>query len=62
VSRWIVSNVPSWLLLAALVIGIGVGTVAVLAYVRRRFPGLAEGTHNEIAKVGFSVVGPVYAF
>jgi hypothetical protein len=62
VSRWIVSNVPSLLLLAALVVGIAAGTVGVLAYVRHRFPGLAEGGHNDIAKVGFSVVGPVYGF
>jgi len=62
VSRWIVSNVPSLLLLAALVVGIAAGTVAVLAYVRHRFPGLAEGGHNDVAKVGFSVVGPVYGF
>jgi hypothetical protein len=62
VSRWIVSNVPSLLLLAALVVGVAAGTVAVLAYVRRRFPELAEGGHNDVAKVGFSVVGPVYGF
>jgi hypothetical protein len=62
VSRWIVSNVPSLLLLAALIVGIAAGTIGVLAYVRRRFPGLAEGGHNDIAKVGFSVVGPVYGF
>ena len=61
-SRWIVSNVPSLLFLAALVVGIAVGTLAVLAYVRHRFPRHAEGRQNDIAKVGFSVVGPVYGF
>lgn len=61
-SQWIVSNVPSWLLLTVLVIGTAGGTVAVLVYIRRRYPGLSAGTHNEIAKVGFSVVGPVYGF
>jgi hypothetical protein len=61
-SQWIVSHVPSWLFLMVLVVGIAGGTVAVLAVVRRRFSGLAEGTQNEIAKVGFSVVGPVYGF
>lgn len=61
-SQWIVSNVPSWLLLAALVVGFATGTAAVLAYVRRRFPGLKEGGHNDVAKTGFSVVGPVYGF
>ena len=62
VSQWIVSNVPSWLLLGALVAGIAAGTAAVLAYVRRRFPGLAAGEHNDVAKAGFSMVGPVYGF
>jgi hypothetical protein len=57
-----VSNVPSWLLLAALAVGIAAATAAVLTYVRHRFPHLAEGEHNDVAKVGFSVVGPVYGF
>jgi hypothetical protein len=62
VSQWIVSNVPSWLLLATLVVGLAAGTLTVLTYVRRRFPRLQEGEHNDVAKVGFSVVGPVYGF
>jgi hypothetical protein len=62
VSQWIVSNVPSWLLLATLAVGIAAGTLIVLTYVRRRFPRLQEGEHNDVAKVGFSVVGPVYGF
>lgn len=61
-SRWIVSNVPSWLVLAVLVLVIAAGTSAVLLFIRRRYPGLVEGKHNEITKVGFSVVGPVYGF
>jgi Protein of unknown function (DUF4239) len=61
-SRWIVTNVPSWLLLAGLVIGITAAAMTVHAYVRRRFPRLAEGEHNDIAKTGFGVVGPVYGF
>lgn len=61
-SQWIVSNVPSWLLLAGLVVAITAGTVVLLTLVRRRFPRLQEGEHNDIAKVGFSVVGPVYGF
>jgi len=59
-SRWIVTNTPSWLLFAILVVGITAVTVAVLALVRRRFPQLADGAHNEIAKSGFGVVGPVW--
>jgi hypothetical protein len=61
-TRWIVTNVPSWLLFAVLVVGITAGTIAALAYVRRRFPQLADGAHNDIARSGFGVVGPVWGF
>lgn len=61
-SRWIVTNVPSWLLFAVLIVGITGTTIAVLALVRRRFPKLADGAHNDIAKSGFGVVGPVWGF
>jgi hypothetical protein len=61
-SRWIVTYIPSWLLFAVLLIGITVGTIGALALVRRRFPRLADGAHNDIAKSGFGVVGPVWGF
>jgi hypothetical protein len=50
------------LLLTVLVVSIAAGTAAALGYVRHRFPGLTAGKHNEVAKTGFSVVGPVYGF
>ncbi len=53
---------PSWLLFGVLVVVIMGGGVAALTYVRRRFPHLAEGAHNDIAKSGFGVVGPVWGF
>jgi hypothetical protein len=62
VSVWLVSNIPSWLLLAALVLAVTLVTVVALTVVRRRFPGLQEGEHNDVAKAGFSVVGPVFGF
>ncbi|MFI5521918.1 hypothetical protein ACIBAA_11450, partial [Streptomyces platensis] len=61
-TRWIVINVPSWLLLVGLVVGVAGGTAAVQAFVRRRFPGLERGEHNEIAQFLFPVVAVVYGF
>lgn len=60
--RWIVTNIPSTLFLVILVACICAATIAGLTFVRRRFPGLAEGKHNDVTNVGMSVVGPVYGF
>jgi hypothetical protein len=62
VVRWIVTNIPSTLFLVILVACICAATIAGLTFVRRRFPGLAEGKHNDVTNVGMSVVGPVYGF
>ncbi|MFG2208800.1 hypothetical protein [Streptomyces sp. NPDC048638] len=61
-TRWIVINLPSWLLLAGLVVGIAGGTAAVQAFVRHRFPHLKQGEHNEVAQYVFPVVAVVYGF
>jgi hypothetical protein len=57
-----VSNVPSWLLLAGLVVGVAGGTAIVQAFVRHRFPRLERGEHNEIAQFLFPVIAVVYGF
>jgi hypothetical protein len=62
VSRWLENNVPSWLVLTGLVVVITGSAIAVQMYVRHRFPELAEGEHNDVAKTTFSVIGPVYGF
>ncbi|MFF8313198.1 bestrophin-like domain [Streptomyces lydicus] len=61
-TRWIVLNVPSWLLLAGLIVGIAGGTAAVQLCVRHRFPRLKRGAHNEIAQFVFPVIAVVYGF
>ena len=61
-SRWIVSNVPSWLLLLGLVVFVAGGAVLVQAYVRHRFPGLKEDEHNDVTRFAYGVVAFVYAF
>ena len=61
-SGWIVSNVPSWLLLLALNVLVAGGAVLVLAYVRRRFRGLRGDERSEVTQFAFLLVGFVYAF
>jgi hypothetical protein len=62
VSAWLVSNVPSWLLLLGLNVLIAGGAVLALIYVRRRFPGLRGDERSEVTQFAFMLVGFVYAF
>src|SRR5947209_8281166 len=62
VSGWIVSNVPSWLLLLGLNVLVAGGAVLALIYVRRRFPGLRGDERSEVTQFAFLLVGFVYAF
>ncbi|MEE3064129.1 MAG: hypothetical protein VYA67_09220 [Actinomycetota bacterium] len=61
-SGWIVSNVPSWLLLLGLNVLIAGGAVLALKYVRRRFPGVRGDERSEVTQFAFMLVGFVYAF
>ncbi len=61
-SQWLVSNLPSWLLLLGLAVLIAGGAVLVQFLVRRRFPGLRGEEHNDVTKFAFGVVGFVFAF
>ncbi|MGW7576001.1 bestrophin-like domain [Streptomyces sp. NPDC054765] len=61
-SRWIVMNVPSWLVLAGLVVVIAGGTAVVQVIVRHRFPRLKQGEHNDVAEFVFPVIAVVYGF
>lgn len=61
-SRWLVSTIPPWLLLLGMVLAIAGISVAVQAYVRRRFPALAGDSHNDVTKFVFGVVSFVFAF
>jgi hypothetical protein len=61
-SGWIVSNVPSWLLLLGLNVLIAGGAVLVLKFVRRRYPGLRGDERSEVTQFAFMLVGFVYAF
>lgn len=61
-SLWLVSTLPSWLLLLGIV-GVTTGVaIAVQVFIRRRFPNLRGDEHNDVTKFAFGVVGFVFAF
>lgn len=61
-SRWLVTHVPSWLLLAVLMTVIAGGAVLIGWGLRRRFPRLAQEDHNDALRFIYGVVAFVYAF
>ncbi len=62
VSRWIVSHVPSGLILAGLMVLIAGGAIVVSMIVRRRIPALAGDAHNDALRFAYGFIGFVYAF
>lgn len=61
-SAWLVSHLPSWLLLLGLVAVVTGAAMLVQLVVRRCFPGLRGEEHNDVTKFAFGVVGFVFAF
>ncbi|MEH3139733.1 MAG: DUF4239 domain-containing protein [Mycobacterium kyogaense] len=61
-SQWLVTHVPSWLLLILIVAATAGFAVGVQTLVRRRFPGARDDEHNDVTKFAFGVVGFVFAF
>ena len=61
-SSWIVTNVPSALLLPALIIVVAGTAVLIKVLVRRRFPALRGDSHNDTTRFAYGVIGFVYAF
>src|SRR4029079_14559182 len=62
VSRWMVNVIPAWVLLIVLIVLIAGGAGLIQTYVRRRFPVLTRGEHNDLIKFTEGFVGFVYAF
>ena len=60
-SRWLVSNVPPWLLLLGFMVLVAGGALLVLFSVRHRFPRLKEGEHNDVTMFVFGFVGFMFA-
>ncbi|MHA0287295.1 bestrophin-like domain [Mycobacterium sp. C3-094] len=61
-SQWLVTHVPSWLLLILIVAATAGLAVVIQTLVRRRFPGTRDEEHNDVTKFAFGVVGFVFAF
>lgn len=61
-SWWIVTHIPSWVLLTGLIVLIAGGAVLLQRYVRRRFPVLKGDAHNDVTKFTYGFIGFVYAF
>jgi hypothetical protein len=61
-SQWLVSNLPSWLLLLGIILVVTGGAVLVQKFVRRNFPNLKGDEHNDVIKFAFGVIGFVFAF
>jgi hypothetical protein len=61
-SRWLVSNVPPWLLLLLLIVVVVGVSILLQSVVRRRFPQFKGEAHNDVTKFAFGVVGFVFAF
>lgn len=62
ISEWLVSNLPSWLLLLGIIVVVAGGSVLIQTLVRRKFPSLKGEEHNDVIRFAFGVVGFVFAF
>lgn len=62
VSLWLITSVPSWLLLIALVVLVAGGATLAGIWLRRIFPQLKTDHHNDALKFAYGVIGFVYAF
>lgn len=62
ISRWLVTNLPSWSLLLGIIVFVVGGAILVQVFVRRHFPGLKGEEHNDVIRFSFGVVGFVFAF
>lgn len=62
VSRWLVTHIPSGLLLVLLVVSIAGAAILVQRVVRKRFPALAGDDHNDVTRFTYGFIGFVYAF
>jgi hypothetical protein len=59
---WLITTIPSWLLLSSIVILVAGGATIVGLLVRRSFPILRTDQHNDALKFAYGVIGFVYAF
>jgi hypothetical protein len=61
-SWWLVTHIPSGLLLVGLIVIIAGGAASIQWYVRKRFPALKGDEHNDGTKFTYGFIGFFYAF
>ena len=61
-SQWLVSNLPSWLLLLGVIAVVAGGAVLIQKFVRHKFTNLKGEEHNDVIRFAFGVIGFVFAF
>lgn len=59
-TRWLLNTFPTWALFILVVGGLMLIAAAGLVLVRRRWPHLSEGTHNDVAGVTIGLLVGVY--
>ena len=59
--RWLLNHLPTALYMALFVLVAVAVAYAILRLVRRLFPSLADGQHNEITVLSVEIVGALYA-
>ena len=59
-SLWVVNHLSLWALVAFLVVGTMVIAMGGCVVIRRLFPSLADGDHNEVAGVVLGIFGAIY--
>lgn len=62
ISQWLVTHLPSWLLLAGIIVMVAGGAVLIQVLVRRHLLSLKGEEHNDVIRFAFGVVGFVFAF
>jgi hypothetical protein len=62
ISQWLVTHLPSWLLLLGIIAVVAGVALLLQTFVRRNFPSLKGEEHNDVIKFAFGVIGFVFAF
>jgi hypothetical protein len=60
--RWLIINVPPWLLLTGMIIAFAGSALILGRFLRNHAPVLKSGAHNDALRFVYSVIGLVYAF
>ena len=59
--KWVVTDVPTWLVAVVLIVGISVFAILVKMFLNKKVPVITSGSHNDVAGFLVAVVAVVYA-